>query len=393
MLPSELLLSRRQGERLISRTLNAKQQRWASEVLALIQAHRGERRGALNGALRALEGDSPDYRIVRGLAHLALAEAQFSLALSEPEPEVLRQEVFQRAAEVGFGEVQTAQVVAEVAGRYALPPQSLRDALYADLPENHILQTVPSYSPEELIDRYHLAQAQGILYSALEMRITAHRNVPGEYRRLFHRLKFHGLMYAVEGCLEDGYRISVDGPVSLFRQTRKYGINMAAFLPALLQVSRWDLVATLAVKGQELRYELGAENQLRSHHAKPKAYDSLLEERFASRFEKLDTPWVLEREVAIIDLKGTVFVPDFALRHPDGRQVLVEIVGFWHPDYLRRKFAKVRQAALDNLLLAVSDRLNVGSDDLEDIPGPVIFFKGKLEPRAVLDVVERLKDR
>lgn len=388
MLPSDLLLSRRRGARLVPRTLDSQQQTWASQVLGLIHGHHHRSRGELQAALKALEGDSPDYRIVRGFAHLALNEAQFAPAISDPEPEVLRREVFRRASELGFGERQTRQVVAELAGRYELPDDALVDALYADLPENHLLRVLPDYTPERLIDRYHLAQAQGLLYSALEMRITAHRNVPGEYRRLFHRLKFHGLMYAVEGCLEDGYRITVDGPVSLFRQTRKYGINMAAFLPALLQVTRWDLRASLSVGDRELLYELGSENQLRSHHAPPKAYDSLLEQRFAERFEKLDTPWALEREVAIIDLKGTVFVPDFALRHPDGRSVLVEIVGFWHPDYLRRKFDKVRRAALDNLVLAVSDRLNVGSEDLLDIPGPVIFFKGKLEPKAVLAAVE-----
>jgi uncharacterized protein len=32
--------------------------------------------------------------------------------------------------------------------------------------------------------------------------------------------------------------------------------------------------------------------------------------------------------VEIIDLKGTVFLPDFALRHPDGRTIYMEIVGF-----------------------------------------------------------------
>ncbi|HCB13504.1 MAG TPA: hypothetical protein DEP36_08065, partial [Gammaproteobacteria bacterium] len=60
-------------------------------------------------------------------------------------------------------------------------------------------------------------------------------------------------------------------------------------------------------------------------------------ESFARRWEKLGTPWALEREVEIVDLKGTVFVPDFALRHADGQVVHIEIMGFWHPDYLRRK--------------------------------------------------------
>ncbi|MCB1806171.1 MAG: DUF790 family protein, partial [Candidatus Competibacteraceae bacterium] len=93
-------------------------------------------------------------------------------------------------------------------------------------------------------------------------------------------------------------------------------------------------------------------------------------------------------EVEIVDLTGTVFVPDFALRHPDGRTVHIEIVGFWHPDYLRRKLDKVRRAAMPDLLLAVSDRLNVSTEQIAELAGPVIWFKGKLDPRQVLAVIE-----
>lgn len=388
MLPSELLLASRRRGQVYPRFLKPGQQGWAEAVLATLAEHLHRPRGELLAALRSLEGDSPDYRIVRGFAHLALAEAEFGLALSEPEPEALRHAAFARAAELGHGERQTGQVLAELAARYAVPAETLRTALYADLPENHLLIRLPDYTPETLIDRYNLAQAQGLLYSASSLRLTAHRNVPGEYRRLFQRLKFHGLLYAVEGCLEDGYRIHVDGPASLFRQTRKYGINMASFLPALLQLSRWSLQAELVIQNREVNYELDSDTPLKSHYAKPPAYDSLLERRFAERWEKLDTPWELEREVAIIDLKGTVFVPDFALRHPDGRLAHVEIVGFWHPDYLRRKLDKVRRAGMPDLILAVSERLNVGADDVANLPGPVIWFKGKLEPRQVLALLE-----
>jgi len=392
MLPSELLLSSRRDAQLFPRFLNKKQQQWAAEVLQIIQAHQHKTRGELQAALRALEGDSPDYRIVRGFAHLALADAQFSLALPDVAPEVLREEIFTAAAEYGHGETQALQVLETAAAKYELEPDALREALYADLPENHVLSVLPDFTPETLIDRYNLAQAQGLLYSALHLRITAHRNEPGEYRRLFQRLKFHGLMYAVEGNLEDGYEIYVDGPASLFKQTRKYGIQMAIFLPALLHVTRWELEAALLTAGREATFGLNSENNLRSHYAKPPVYDSLLEQSFAQRWEKLATPWALEREVEIVDLKGTVFVPDFALRHADGRVVHVEIVGFWHPDYLRRKFDKVRRARMPNLILAVSERLNVGESDIHDIPGPVIFFKGKLEPKKVLAVVEALDE-
>ncbi|MCB1919627.1 MAG: DUF790 family protein [Candidatus Competibacteraceae bacterium] len=391
MLPTPLLFSYKRGAQLYPRFLRSDQHPWAEQVLTVITEHQHRPRGELQAALRALEGDSPDYRIVRGFAHLALNAAEFTLATGELEPETLRREVFTLAAEQGsYGESQAQQVLEAVAPRYQLEAETLREALYADLPENHRLTALPDFTPERLIDRYNLAQAQGLLYSALYLRLIAHRNVPGEYRRLFQHLKFHGLMYAVEGNLDDGYQIYVDGPASLFKQTRKYGLQMAVFLPALLRVSRWQMEAVLQRDGQELSYRLDSQSPLKPLTAPPPAYDSLLEESFARRWEKLGTPWTLEREVEIVDLKGTVFVPDFALRHVDGRVIHIEIMGFWHPDYLRRKLDKLRRAAMPNLIVAVSERLNAGADDFRDIPGPVIFFKGKLEPRQVLAVLESL---
>lgn len=388
MLPSELLFSSRRGAQVYPKFLKKPQHVWAAKVLDLIARHQNKTRGELQEALRALEGDSPDYRVVRGFAHLALNKAEFTIATAEIEPETLREEAFTQASRYGYGQAQGLTVLRELAGKYRLEPETVRDALYADLPERHRLSVLPDLTPEALIDRYNLAQAQGLLYSALHLRISAYRNVPGEYRRLFQQLKFFGLMYAVEGHLEDGYQIYVDGPASLFRQTRKYGIKMAGFLPALLHITRWEMEAVLRMGEREALYSLNSQTPLRSHYASPPAYDSLLEKSFAERWERLDTPWSLEREVEIIDLKGTVFVPDFALRHPDGRVFHIEIMGFWHPDYLRRKLDKVRRAGLSDLILAVSDRLNVGEEAIRDIPGPVLFFKGKLDPRGVLDIVD-----
>ena len=390
MLTTDLLFSYQRGAQVYPRFLRREQQIWAEQVLNLIREHQHRSRGDLQAALRALEGDSPDYRIVRGLAHLALNAAEFTLATGDLEPEMLRREVFTLAAERGgYGETQAREVLEAVAPRYQLEAETLREALYADLPENHRLTALPDFTPDRLVDRYNLAQAQGLLYSALCLRLTAHRNVPGEYRRLFQHLKFHGLMYAVEGHLDDGYQIYVDGPASLFKQTRKYGLQMAMFLPALLRVSRWEMEAVLQRDDRELHYRLDSQSPLKPLTAAPPAYDSLLEARFAKRWEQLGTLWILEREVEIVDLKGTVFVPDFALRHADGRIMHVEIMGFWHPDYLRRKLDKLRRAAMPNLIVAVSERLNVGADDFRDIPGPVLFFKGKLDPRAVLELLER----
>jgi uncharacterized protein len=390
MLPAELLQYTQHSGQAYPRFLQPDRGLpWAERVLTTLGAHLGKTRGELGEALLSLEGDSPDYRIVRGLAHIALEEAMLEVQ-SPMEPGTLRREVFTLAAQRGYGEREASAVLVELAHKYDLEAEALQGVLYADLPEHEVLTSLPDLTPAALLDRYKLAQAQGLLYYATELLIQAHRNISGEYKKLFRFLKFYGLMYAVEGDLDTGYRIHVDGPASLFAQTRRYGVRMAAFLPALLHVTKWELEARLHLKGQETRYTLTSEVRLVSHYFKPPEFDSLLEEAFFKRWARLESPWALEREVEVIDLKGTVFLPDFALRHPDGRTVYVEIVGFWHPHYLKRKLEKVRRAGLPNLILAVSERLQVEEGALEGLPGPVVFFKGKLDPGKVLDVTEGL---
>jgi predicted nuclease of restriction endonuclease-like RecB superfamily len=78
-------------------------------------------------------------------------------------------------------------------------------------------------------------------------------------------------------------------------------------------------------------------------------------------------------------------IPDFALEHPDGRRAILEIVGFWTPEYLDEKLKKIRNADLDHLLVAVSDRLECSADDFEGTSDRLLWFKSGIH---VYDVVE-----
>jgi predicted nuclease of restriction endonuclease-like RecB superfamily len=66
----------------------------------------------------------------------------------------------------------------------------------------------------------------------------------------------------------------------------------------------------------------------------------------------------------VLDLGAEVMIPDFAIEHPNGRRVILEIVGFWTPEYLTEKLEKIRAADVDNLVLAVSERLGCAEEDL-----------------------------
>jgi predicted nuclease of restriction endonuclease-like RecB superfamily len=73
--------------------------------------------------------------------------------------------------------------------------------------------------------------------------------------------------------------------------------------------------------------------------------------------------------------------------------VLIEIVGFWHPDYLRRKVEKVRAAHCHHLLLLVYEGVNLSAERLRDVPGEVVYFKHKPVLKEVMGTVEAIAER
>ena len=49
------------------------------------------------------------------------------------------------------------------------------------------------------------------------------------------------------------------------------------------------------------------------------------------------------REAEILWKDQHTFIPDFVLRHEDGRQVFIEIAGFWTPEYIKQKRVNLDQ--------------------------------------------------
>ena len=399
MLTSDLLLVRRRGPYLEPRYVDATAPgiiALAEEMIAIFDDHQGKSRGELHGALDARAAESTDYRIQRGLAKLLEDDRCEFRIDSIAEPEEIRTQVFTLSRENHpivrepdlLYPVTRAHILDRVALQYQTAAENIAHGLYADLPLNHILDHFDAPDPAWLLNRYNVALAQAMFYRCTRMRLSVHRNLPVRYKQLFKFIKFYRLIHDIRGDRDAGYEIVLDGPISLFRLSQKYGLQMAVFLPALLLCTRWKMEATVRLKdGREGDFVLDDSHALSSHYKDQTAYDSLLEETFATRFEKAKTDWQLERETEIVNLKHTVFIPDFAFRHPDGRTALLEIVGFWHPDYLRRKLDKLRRAHRADLVVAVSRDLNVEEKDFEDVPGHVFFFKTRIQPQ---DVIQRL---
>lgn len=404
MLPTELLMFRVKGgviepKRLKPTTANLK---LAETVIQTFEQHLGKRRFELDEELRLLEEGRSDYRVVRGLARLLLQQCDFE-AGGGIEPHLAREKVFALAQGHPPSRRRTGELLEQVGRSLERPlsPEELAGSLYADLEDQQTLISFDPPTPEELIHRFDLAQAQGVLYRAYSLIITARRNEPSRYKQLLKYTKLFGLMVTVEGDATFGFTLTMDGPTSLFSSTTRYGLAMAKFLPALIHVTKWDLTATIKPRkdlawvdpnDDEWQYGLTSEDGYVSHYKVPEEHDSALESGFAERFQKLDTPWTLEREVDLVPVPGGVILPDFRLLHEDGRSALVEIVGYWRPDYLRKKFDLLRKSGREDVIVCVSERLNLekAGVDPADFGERVVWFKGVLSPKEVLAVAEQV---
>lgn len=403
MLPFNLVRYKIDGNRVRIIYVNPESKRYlkvAEDLINIYNEHLNSPKLVLTKSLSEYESTSTDYHIIRGLAKLLEDVSEFEI-VSPVEPEVLREKAFEYSSNhhpVVSKKSQTCKTTREealkhIASELEIEPYEVAKCLYADLEENRILTEIESPpSPRWLLDRYNVALAQAMLYKASEMQIRIFKNIPTKYKLVFQFIKLFRLMHVIKGNHAEGYHITLDGPASMFRFSRKYGFQMALFLPALLHCDRWWMKAKLIMndKSDDLHFfKLTDEFGLRSHYKPPDEFDSKLERKFAEKFEKTDTEWKLEREADIINLKDTVMIPDFAFVHPDGRRAIMEIVGFWTPDYLRKKLWKLKRAGRTNMVMVVSENLNCSREDFEDIEGEVTFFKTAIIVKKVLDCVER----
>jgi len=291
------------------------------------------------------------------------------------------------------------EVLQEIAYGSGLSIAEHDEMLYADRHASHRLtDTGPSWTPVELLARYNLELARGALYWASHLTIEVSSN----YKDLWKFIKLFKLMFWAQPMPGGGYRIDLDGPISPFvTSTLRYGRQLAAFLPALLLCERWKMHAYVRppqAKGETI-YRLDHTCALRSHFKSSGTFDSRLEADFANEFEQKmggkRGHWRLTRESEVLLLGDTVMVPDFVLvdTKDEKRRILLELVGFWHPNYLRRKVEKVHAANCAHLLLLVYKGLNVTEEAFQDAASQVIFFQHKPVLKEVMETVEEMAER
>jgi predicted nuclease of restriction endonuclease-like RecB superfamily len=381
----------------------------AEELCNLYADHQNHPRSDLEEALVAKEavlGPRLDprrgFKILRALAKLLEESAEWA-APTDADPYTIRTRLFELAAtmpelpasEPGLLDTATRdQVVSRVARETGLEKPD--ELMYADRQGAQVLSVFDRPSAEDLIHRYNVAQVQGILYSAREM--TVDLGAAADARLVFHYVKFMDLIYRLE-TTERGYRLHLDGPLSIFGSTRKYGLRLAKFLPGLMLTAPWKLLAKVDWRGREAALQLDSDSfGLTSHYAGPKEHREADDVRgaFVRAWERAKETggWKLQPGAGVLPIpeQKAALVPDFTLEHgASGEKIHLEILGFWSERTLVDRVALIRAAEEKGhrVLIAVSENLGASSQALSSaVDGIVIPFKNRLKVNAVLGAAD-----
>lgn len=407
MLTGDLVRVKYSKQRVVPLYIDRDASHWleaAESLLLLYREGTGMTRGEIEGEVDELfGGGGKATQVHRGLAKVLEDRAEFEVVADIP-PDEVREKVFGAAAEYRRRLIAEAPspahrprfdrdtVLAGVAGELKVAPEALLGSLFADLRDENRLLRFEDITAQRMIDRYNVALAQAVLLRSVLVRAEVRNERPARYRQLFRRLKFHRLLYRVEGTMRDGYVFHIDGPLSLFSATTKYGLQVAMFLPSMLQCEDFRLDAELrwGPKREPRSFLLEARDGLVTHQADIGTYTPAELSAFVERFRQVAPGWEVSEATDVLELgREGVWVPDYRFLHKaTGVDVFVEVVGFWKKSSLERLLRLLPEHGPPRYVLAISDRFKVDEAALGELAGPVLRFKeipNAVELTALLD--------
>ncbi len=367
-----------------------------------------------------------DYKLVRGFFALLERRSVFgrlNTSSSIATPILIRQKLFEEASKQGLAlsDSQRQDIIQKIANQMHISSENIETIMWSDKDENLILTQFDTINPKDLILWYNLSLFQTLLFKCTRLEFYVKGGL--YWKQVLRNVKRYGLMYNLEynhsgnNSDDDSIKCILEGPLSLFKMTDRYGTSMAKLLPSIVGTPTWKISGSIVKKtddGQKIySFELSNESTkefLRSTidptyqndgvnvGNDDYVYDSSTEAAFTKKFyQHFDQNdkfgWKISREPDPLVADGKAMIPDFLFER-FGRKVYFEIVGFWTKEYLERKASKLKVLFDNNhknvdLLVAINSEL--ACSQIETISKNRVFtFHKDVSIKPVLEHLKKI---
>lgn len=394
MLTGKLVRVRHSRNRLIPVYLDVTDQEWrevAQHLLEVFREMNGKTRGEMEQEVEETIGDNPTQVVHQGLAKLLEDRCEFEVD-SELAPEELREKVFLAAAAARrAGAFDRIAVLDRVAAHAGTTSEAVDRGLFADLKSEQRCARFDDCTVEQLLNRYNVALAQAILLRSTGVTLQVYGETSARYRQLFRAIKFHRLICDVQASGPEAYTLRLDGPLSLFSATQKYGVQLANFLPTLLQCKRFELTGAVrwGAQRKEKVFTLNDGEGLKSHTVDYGDYTPKELTLFAESFRKSVAGWELSSEAEVMSLPSGHWTPDFHIIHSaTGEVVRLEILGFWRRADVEKLYRRLTAELDGPFVLAVSEQFNIDESLADEWGGHIYRFKRTPLPAEIVKLAQ-----
>ena len=393
MLTKELLCFRTNKGKILPKLIEPeapKLLRIANELVAAFSESVGEVRETLEWRTKQVLDRYPLNALVgRGLEKLLLDRTEFDTE-AKMELTKLREKIFSSSAALLSGkeeirlcgfemsvDVDLESYQREVARSMGTSAKELSRQLYGDLPPFQQVLHFRGMTATGLLHRYNCAQIQGLLLRCEGLTVYMRESGAAKLRQLLKYLRFNKLLAKIsyDQTRKKTILLEIDGPLSLFVQTQKYGINLANFFPAILHQPKWGLDAEVRIrKNQVHSLHLDQSCGIRSHYRQFLAYIPEEIQLFSQQLAKQIPGWELTSSPEFVTLTGeSLCFPDYLLTHCSGKKVALELFHTWHAAPLRSRLDQLDAQNEAPLLIGINRGLLKNVQLAEQVEASVYF--------------------
>lgn len=253
--------------------------------------------------------------------------------------------------------------------------------LWSDSEENHTLERIRQPTPKELCSFYNYFSLFNNVKKAVRITALFDKEIAAQsIRELFFLAKRYSML-----CDFSRYEMEVYAPQEML--PRNYAYVIMRFLRSIARFSPREIAFSmgyrkLSVLPQDVIACLDVETK-----EEETVFDSTVEKDFSEKFSP--ERWQLTRDPFPIIKEDVIFMPDFSLDlkgHVEKR-VYLEIIGYWRPEYIKKKREKLSLLVKYNipLILLVDESLK---NNFLGVRYPVFFFSPAAKTKFPLTEIE-----
>ncbi len=388
MLTKDLIKFTRSGVKITPKFIDVENEYLLSLVEKLLMVYNPENQPlhkTIKEEVSLLIKIQTDLKLAKGLNKIILDRCEFSNNEDMDYCEI-RKDLFAKTA--GLLNDSNSDIDSyknEIKNHLQKEYQTSPDMIYSDLPENEYLVKIKKLYAKEVLERYNCSLVQSLLLYSDEITLKIEESDISKIRKMFKYLKFFRLTSEISSVKNTTKKtkdnkliIKIDGPTTILKNSKKYGLQLASFFPAICDLEKWEIFSEIKLNNNRYTLKVNQKSKLVSHYKNFIAYIPDEVRMFHKLFNKESDEWDITGKAPFFrDEDNNIIFPDLSFINEKTKEVVhLELFHRWH-SYQLEKRIQFCDKNMDLPFIIGVDRFLYKQKDIKEMLDNSSFFQKK----------------